>query len=168
MNGAEERDFPPAPGPREEESLSSSVSHVLEEARLLIPGAQAFVGFQLVVVFNSRFAEVLDGTEQAIHLLAMACSIIAMSLLMTPALYHREAESGWISRGFVNLSTKLLGAATPLLGASVALDFYLIARAITHDRTLALLAAAGIAAMIAFLWFLLPRIGPLRDLLRRG
>ena len=90
------------------------------------------------------------------------------SLLMTPALYHREAESGWISRGFVNLSTKLLGAATPLLGAGVALDFYLIARAITQDRTIALLAAGAIAGTIAFLWFLLPRVGPLRDLLRRG
>src|SRR5437868_15456835 len=148
MATARSTDFPPRPGPREEESLASSVSHVLEEARLLIPGAQAFVGFQLVVVFNSRFAEVLDGTEQAIHLLAMACSIIAMSLLMTPALYHREAESGWISRGFVNLSTKILATATPLLGASVALDFYLIARVITQDRGAALASGAAIALVI--------------------
>ncbi|HSW94703.1 MAG TPA: DUF6328 family protein [Patescibacteria group bacterium] len=164
----ETRDFPPGPGPREPESLSSSVSHVLEEARLLIPGAQAFIGFQLVVVFNSRFGEVLDRNEQTVHLVAMACAITAMTLLMTPALYHREAESGWISRGFVNLSTKILGAATPLLGASVALDFYLIARVITLDRAVALASAAAIAFVIVFLWFLLPRIDPLRDLLRRS
>jgi hypothetical protein len=98
----------------------------------------------------------------------MACSITAMVLLMTPALYHREAESGWISRGFVNLSTKILGAATPLLGASVAFDFYLIARVITQDRAIALASAAAIALVIVFLWFLLPRIGPLRDRLRRS
>src|SRR5438067_7779570 len=168
MATAHSTDFPPRPGPREEESLSSSVSHVLEEARMLIPGAQTFVGFQLVAVFNSRFKDDLDRGEQVTHLVAMACAIVAMALLMTPALYHREAESGWISRGFVNLSTKLLGAATPLLGAGVALDFYLIARAITQDRTIALLAAGAIAGTIAFLWFLLPRVGPLRDLLRRG
>ena len=163
----ETRDFPPGPGPREPETLSSSVSHLLEEARLLIPGAQALIGFQLVAVFNSRFSEVLDRTEQTLHLLAVACSISAMVLLMTPALYHREAERGWISRGFVNLSTKILATATPLLGASVALDFYLIARVITQDRAIALAAAVAIAFVIVFLWFLLPRITPLRDALRR-
>ena len=144
------------------------MSHVLEEARLLIPGAQAFIGFQLVVVFNSRFGEVLDRNEQILHLAAMGVGISAMVLLMTPALYHREAESGWISRGFVNLSTKILATATPLLGLSVALDFYLIARVITQDRLVATVSAAAIAFVIVFLWFLLPRIEPLRDLLRRG
>jgi hypothetical protein len=159
--------LPPGPGPREPESLSSSVSHLLEEARLLIPGAQAFIGFQLVVVFSNRFADVLDRDEQSLHLAAMACSITAMVLLMTPALYHREAENGWISRGFVNLSTKILAAETPLLGASVVLDFYLIARVITKDPGAARAAALGIAAVIVLFWFLLPRIRPLRDLLRR-
>lgn len=109
----ETRHFPPGPGPREPESLSDSVSHVLEEARLLIPGAQALIGFQLVVVFNDRFSEALDRAEQTIHLIAVACSIAAMILFMTPALYHREVEAGWISRGFVNLSTRVLATATP-------------------------------------------------------
>ena len=167
MATARSTDFPPRPGPREEESLSSSVTHVLEEARLLIPGAQAFVGFQLVAVFSSRFKEELDRGEQITHLVAVACAITAMVLLMTPALYHREAESGWISRGFVNLATKILATATPLLGAGAALDFYLVARVITQDRAIALAAALGIAAIIVLLWFLLPRLSPLRDLLRR-
>lgn len=134
---------------------------------MLIPGAQTFVGFQLVAVFNSRFKDDLDHGEQITHLVAMACAIVALALLMTPALYHREAESGWISRGFVNLSTKILAMATPLLGAAVALDFYLIARVIMQDRALALVAGLAIAAVIVVLWFLLPRLAPLRDLLRR-
>lgn len=134
---------------------------------MLIPGAQTFVGFQLVAVFNSRFKDDLDHGEQITHLVAMACAIVALALLMTPALYHREAESGWISRGFVNLSTKILAMATPLLGAAVTLDFYLIARVIMQDRALALVAGLAIAAVIVVLWFLLPRLAPLRDLLRR-
>lgn len=86
---------------------------------------------------------------------------------MTPALYRREAESGWLSLGFVNLSTKILATATPLLGMGVALDFYLIARVITQERGVTLAAALAIAAIIVVLWFLLPRVTPLRDLLRR-
>ena len=140
---------------------------MLDEARLLIPGAQAFVGFQLVAVFTNRFGEVLDRGEQMLHLVAMACSIVAMTLLMTPALYQR-AESGWISRGFVNASRRILVAAAPVLGAGVTLDFYLIARVIIGDRALALAAALTIAAMIVFVWFVIPRIVPLRDLLRRS
>jgi hypothetical protein len=144
------------------------VSHLLEEARMLIPGAQAFIGFQLVVVFNNRFAEALDRGEQTMHLVAMACSIVALVLLMTPALYHREAESGWISRGFINLATKILATATPLLGASAAIDFYLISRVITQDAVVAAVCAGGLALVIVLFWFLLPRIHPLRDLLRRN
>jgi len=67
MATARSTDFPPRPGPREEESLSSSVTHVLEEARLLIPGAQAFVGFQLVAVFSSRFKDELDRGDEPVR-----------------------------------------------------------------------------------------------------
>ena len=139
---------------------------MLEEARLLIPGAQTLIGFQLVVVFNNRFGEALDRGEQSIHLVALACTVLAMALLMTPALYHREAEPGWISRGFVNLSARLLRTAMPLLGASVALDFYIVARVITLDRALAVVLAVALAAIITFLWFMLAAVRPIRDALR--
>src|SRR5438552_700853 len=35
----------------EKESLSQAVSHILEEARTVVPGIQALLGFQLVAVF---------------------------------------------------------------------------------------------------------------------
>ena len=39
-------------GRKEPEPLSQSVTHLVEEARMLIPGVTAFLGFQLIAVFN--------------------------------------------------------------------------------------------------------------------
>jgi hypothetical protein len=70
---------PPGREPKEREPLTESVTPTVEEARMLIPGVAAFLGFQLVAVFNNAFSRKL-----------------------TPAAYHRQAESGWVSQGFVN------------------------------------------------------------------
>jgi len=101
--------------------------------------------------------------------LQWACQSVADLLgVIGPSSCNKRGRERGDPRGFVNLSTKILGAATPLLGASVALDFYLIARIITLDRAIAQASAAAIAFVIVFLWFLLPRIDALRDLLRRS
>ncbi|MEO7099505.1 MAG: DUF6328 family protein [Luteolibacter sp.] len=49
--------------------LSKAVLLLLEECRMVLPGIQALFGFQLIAVFNSRFAEALSRTEQSLHLL---------------------------------------------------------------------------------------------------
>jgi len=90
---------PPDDGPKEREPLTESVSHTIEEARMLIPGVTAFLGFQLVAVFNSGFAQKLTRDEQMLHIAAMFVTLVALLLLLTPAAYHRQAESGWVSQG---------------------------------------------------------------------
>ena len=159
--------MPLDPGPKAPESLSDSVTHIVDEARMLIPGVTTFLGFQLIAVFNSRF-DLLTRDEQLVHLVAMLLDIGSLVLLLTPAEYHRTAESGWVSQGFVNLSTRLLTAATPLFALSVTVDFYLIVRVVTSDRLIAALAAALVLVLIAFFWFVLPRAKPLARALRGG
>src|SRR4051794_35582125 len=39
----------------EQEKLSDSVSHMLEEARMVLPGIQTLLGFQFAVVFYQGF-----------------------------------------------------------------------------------------------------------------
>jgi hypothetical protein len=126
------------------------------------------IGFQLVVVFSNRFAEALDGREQSLHLIAIGAAVVALSAYMAPAIYHREAEAGWISAGLINVSTKFLAIATPLLGASIALDFFLIARVVTHNAELAAGSSLTIILLIALFWFGVPRIKALRSFFRRN
>jgi len=103
---------PPEDGDAEAEPLSQSVTHVIEEARMLIPGVTAFLGFQTIAVFNQGFLR-LAHNEQVAHLVAMFLTLASLVLLLTPAAYHRQMESGWASEGFVTLSSRLITAATP-------------------------------------------------------
>jgi hypothetical protein len=46
--------------PIEHLPLSKAAQLLLEECRMVLPGIQALFGFQLIAVFNARFAERLD------------------------------------------------------------------------------------------------------------
>src|SRR6059058_1445903 len=103
------------PLPIKEVEIDESVSHLLEEGRMLIPGVQALFGFQLVIVFSQPFGSLLLPNERMWHLTAIACSVVTLILLFTPAMLHRQRESGWATQGFVNVSSKLMAtAAVPL------------------------------------------------------
>ena len=65
-------------------SLEEEIRTVIEEARMVLPGIQAFFGFQLIAVFNNRFQE-LTHTEQVFHLIALLLLAVSIALIMTPA-----------------------------------------------------------------------------------
>ena len=137
------------------ETLEEEATHVTDEARMVLPGVQAVLGFQLVAVFNQRFQELTTG-EQLIHLVAFLLMALAMGLVMTPAAYHRQVERGRVSRRFVDLSSTLLMLAMLPLIAGVCFDTYLIARLILEAQDLALIVAAGTALLLGGLWYGLP------------
>ena len=134
---------------------------------MLIPGVQALFGFQLVIVFSQPFGSLLSANERAWHLVAIACSILTIVLLFTPAMVHRERESGWATQGFVNASSKLMTAASLPLSLGLAIDFALVARVITQNEIIALAFALATLVIIAFFWHILPRTDPILVKLRR-
>jgi len=90
------------------EALEREANHVIEEARMVLPGIQALFGFQLVAVFNNRFETALSPQEQTLHLAALVLVTLAIVLIMAPAAYHRQAERGRVSRYFIDLASNLL------------------------------------------------------------
>jgi len=157
---------PPGPGTKEREPLTESVTHTVEEARMLIPGVTAFLGFQLVAVFNNAFSQKLTHDEQMLHIGAMFVTLVALILLLTPAAYHRQAESGWVSQGFVNLSSRLITAAMPLFALGITVDFYLLVRAVSEETTLAAALAVLVLVITVALWYGVPHVKPLARILR--
>lgn len=109
------------------ESLEEEATHTTDEARMLLPGVQVVMGFQLIAVFNQRFEE-LTSLEQQIHFVAFLMLILAMGLIMAPAAYHRQAEQGVLSRRFIDLASRLLTLSMIPLVVGIALDTYLIGR----------------------------------------
>ncbi|HVU02764.1 MAG TPA: DUF6328 family protein [Polyangiaceae bacterium] len=147
-----------APERAERETLEHEVSHVLEEARMIVPGIQALFGFQLVAVFNQTFFGRLDVFHQRVHLVAIAWIVLAMGFVMTPAAYHRQAERGWVTGRLVGLGSRLLQLSLVALACGVGLDVYVIAYMVLGLRWMALVVSATLLAALSMLWFLLPAI----------
>jgi Family of unknown function (DUF6328) len=152
--------MPDRPDAREEKEdlpLSKAVGFLLEECRMVLPGIQALFGFQLIAVFNSSFFERLSPAEQALHLVALSLTAIAIAFVMTPAAFHRQTTPKEVSEQFIRLASRLLlWGMLPLLIA-ICLDFYLVARIIIGTLVASLLTIA-IGALFAGLWFVLPRL----------
>jgi hypothetical protein len=135
---------------------------------MLIPGVTVILGFQLAIIFQTAFDQKLDHGEQIVHLIAMFLTLVSLLLVLTPATYHRQVESGWVSAGFVRLSSRLITAATPAFALGLTIDFYLLVRVITKDPTVSGLAAGAVLAITIGLWYAMPRIRPLAHFLRGG
>lgn len=139
------------------EADSTTITHLLEECRMVLPGIQALFGFQLIAIFSQGFRTELTGFEQRLHLLAVVLVVIAVAFVMAPAAYHRQAHHVTRAEQFVSLSSRLLLLSMFPLMAAICIDFYVIARIILLNRTESLLGSIFLLVIYVCLWFLLPR-----------
>jgi hypothetical protein len=147
--------IPPPSEHEQPEKLEDTVSHLLEEGRMLLPGIQALFGFQLIAVFNQVFRELSTG-ERLMHLGAITCAAICIALVLAPAAYHRMAEPRTISERFVRYSSLLFIVTMALLMAAICLDIHLIARLTGCSTGWSAALAAGLLALFLILWFAVP------------
>jgi uncharacterized membrane protein len=148
--------------------LSEAVTHLLEECRMVLPGIQALFGFQLIAVFNSTFRERLSSTEQCLHLAAIGLVAVAVALVMAPAALHRQTSPQAATQDFITIATRLLLLSMLPLMLGISFDFYLIARLILNNNLISLFLSIVLFILFATLWFLLPRLSFLQEVLRRG
>jgi hypothetical protein len=137
--------------------LNSAITHLLEECRMILPGLQALLGFQLIAVFQSAFFTRLSPAEQRLHLVSLTLLAVAVGLVMTPAAYHRQTRPMQASRHFLFLGGRLLTVALVPLMLGIAFDVYLIARMILDEVVPSIVLAATLLTIFCTLWFLLPR-----------
>ena len=79
---------------------SEKINYVLTEARVVLPGAQALLGFQLAIVLTSAFAE-LSHMSKTIHLMALLSIAFSTILFDDPGCLS-SPRAGWRRRaGFL-------------------------------------------------------------------
>lgn len=139
------------------ETLEEASTHVGGEARMLLPGVQTILGFQLMAVFNTRFEQFSHG-QQVLHFAAFLLVALTMGLLMAPAAFHRQAEPRTVTGRFVRLSSVLLTVSMVPFTVGVCLDTYLVGVMILRDGTVALAAAVAMLVVLTGLWFGLPLV----------
>src|SRR4051794_9511861 len=73
--------------------LKHRIKNGLDEARMLILGAQVLLGFQYRSVFEKGF-EQLPVATQYLKVGALGLMLVAVGLLMSPSAYHRIVHEG--------------------------------------------------------------------------
>ena len=137
--------------------LDVQVDQLLTEARLIIPGAQALLGFQLVVTLTRAFAELPLGVK-VVHVVALCCVGLAVILLMAPASIHRLAFGGEDDPEFVEIASVFVVLAPLPLAIGIALDTYVAAgRALQSGSVAAGMALAAIILLLAT-WYAYPLV----------
>jgi len=145
-----------APEEDERLSLAKAALYLLEECRMVLPGMQALLGFELTAVFSSGFHEKLSPAEQTAHLVSVALLALAIVLIMTPAAYHRQTGPEDVSERFIRVASGLLLASMIPFCVSITTELYLVAKVIVGSIAGGAIAALVAAFALSF-WFVLPR-----------
>lgn len=135
-----------------ETKLNDKVKHVLTEARVVLPGSQALLGFQLATMLMDGFDK-LPVSSKYIHFASLVAVTLSVILLMTPAAYHRLVERGENSEHFHRFAGKTLLAAMIPLALGISGDFLVVLRLVSGSFVIAIAAAVAFLVFTYGLWF---------------
>src|SRR5438067_720869 len=135
--------------------LTSKIEQMLTEARVIIPGAQALLGFQLVATLTKAFDE-LPALFKYIHCAGLCAVALSVVLLMTPAAVHRIGFGGEDDPLFFRIGSRLVVAGSIPLAAGIAADVAVVFFKAIETANVAI--GAGVASLVLLLgfWLLFP------------
>jgi hypothetical protein len=145
--------------------LHEKIDQMLTEARVVLPGAQALLGFQFIATLTQAF-EKLSPVARNAHMTALLLVALAAVLLMTPAAIHRIAYSGEDSERFHVMGSGFVTAALLPLSVGISLDVYVALGRITARPTLSAVAAGLAWCVLVWLWYAQPLV--IRSSVRRA
>ena len=137
--------------------LDKKIDQMLTEARVILPGAQALLGFQLAVVLTEAF-EKLPGSSKALHAFALGFVALCTILLMAPAAYHRIVYGGEESKDFLSVGSKFIMAATVALALGLTTDVYVVITKIAESSAFGAAAAVLSLAILVAFWHISPLV----------
>jgi uncharacterized protein DUF6328 len=136
-------------------SVHDKIDYALTESRVMLPGAQALCGFQLLVPLMKSF-ETLPVTARVVHFAALAMVAMTVVLLITPAAIHRIAFEGADDPRFLRIASRFVTAALIPLAFGVASELYVAGVRLLPDSQAVAWTAAGAACLLIGFWYALP------------
>jgi hypothetical protein len=130
---------------------------MLTEARVILPGAQALLAFQLLAMLAQAFDR-LPRISQIVHATALGCVAITVVLLIAPAAFHRITFKGNDSEDFYRIGSRLVIVALFPLALGMTGDIHVAIAKLTANAALASTAAAGTFLTLIVLWYIYPLI----------
>ncbi|ACL58616.1 DUF6328 family protein [Methylobacterium nodulans] len=156
-------DSEPEPGPT---PLDVKIEQMLTEARVILPGAQALLGFQLVITFTEAF-ETLPLAARIIHLAALGLIALTVIWLIAPAAFHRIVYAGEDTAEFHRLGTRFLLAASVTLALGISADLGVVVAKVVGSGSWGIAAAGLSLCGLVGLWHVTPLVLRRRQARRR-
>jgi hypothetical protein len=136
----------------QEPQLGEKIKEVLIEARMVLPGAQALLGFQFIIVLMEGFNKIPTSSKY-IHFGSLSAIAVCTILLIMPAAYHRIVFRGEDSEEFHAVASRLLLLAMVFLALGVSGDFLVVSRKVTGSFAASLTISLALLAFFYGLWF---------------
>lgn len=136
-------------------SLHSKIEQMLTEARVVLPGAQALLGFQLIVMMTKSFAT-LPPSIRWVHLAALMALAATIILLIAPAAIHRLSFDGQDDPRMHSISSVLITSAMVPLACAIACDVWVALTRLIGESSAALGGALAVLVALLTLWFAVP------------
>lgn len=135
-----------------ETPLPEKISQLLTEARVVLPGAQALLGFQFIAILSQTFSK-LPESSKLMHIGSLAAIALTTMMLMTPPAYHRIVENGESTERFKRFATRVILLAMVPLALGLSGDFFVVLRIVTESVPLSVFSAALMLLMFLGGWF---------------
>lgn len=134
------------------EKLKDKIDHVMTEIRVVLPGAQALLGFQFASMLMEGFDK-LPTSSKYVHLTSLALMALSIIFLMSPAAYHRIVEKGEETEHIHRFASRMLIAAMIPLALGISGDLFVVVRKVTESSVISITSAATALLLFYGLWF---------------
>lgn len=138
-----------------ETDLGERISTLLIEARVILPGAQALLGFQFTAFLTEGFAQMPDHAK-LVHFACLACVAMAVILLMAPAAYHRLVAEGEDRPDVERFGNRVVLASLLPLALGLSGEFYIVAGKVGYPEGPAIATTLVAFSVFVGLWFVYP------------
>jgi Family of unknown function (DUF6328) len=148
-------------GMTETAPLHSRIEQMLTEARVILPGAQALLGFQLAIVLTNTF-ERLPSLSRLLHAAALMSVALSVALLITPAALHRIVWAGEDTEAVFRIGGRITVLALLPLAMGMAGDSFVVLSRVSGSMGPATIAASLVLLCLIGMWFGWPFVERLR------
>lgn len=146
----------PSPNVAESEQDDGDLTDMLQELRVLLPGAQLLSAFLTTVPFTEGFRKIV-AAEKTVFLVTFLLAMASLVLLSAPAVQHRLVRPLKDRSAYKRLATREIIVGAAALGMALVLATQLVL-----SEVLGLLvgnvAAASVAVVIILTWWVMPSI----------
>lgn len=151
----------PGPDDGSPADLKDRITNVLTEARTALPGAQALLGFQFVVVLTQAFAG-LPAWLQQLHVASLMLTAITTLLLIAPAAYHRIGDDGEFTESTLRFGSRAVLASLAPLGLALCADLYVVTWVVAKSSAWAAGLSGGMLILFVLAWLVYPLLAAKR------